>query len=238
MLGARSDTFDKWTKGDMTAENLVRISNILRISLADFLVVTERPDEFDRKSDYVFPSDLWKPVEWHSENIATVFGLESLTGVSKTEAAEKLGLSSYQKFDYWAASSSAIRLPDLLKMMNFYQLDATLFFHDENKPIRLPVWKGADRHLAEIANARMEGSRELERKLLDRDRTIRSLAADKERLVKENRALRERPEVSRSASPFPMMAGESLVAYQTRRLPSGYSFNEKLWLSLPGMFEM
>ena len=92
LLGARSDTFDKWTKGDMTAENLVRISNILRISLADFLVVTERPDEFDRKSDYVFPSDLWKPVEWHSENIATVFGLESLTGVSKTEAAEKLGL--------------------------------------------------------------------------------------------------------------------------------------------------
>lgn len=227
LLGTRNETFGKWTRGDMTADSLVKVANTLRISIADFLVVTERPEEFPLKSDYVFNPQDWTPVEWHPECIAGIFGENGLTGVSKTEAARKLGLSSYQRFDYWASSPSPLRMADLVNMMNAYQLDATLFFHDSNKPIRLPVWEEGGKHLAEIANARMEKSREMERKVVELDRNIRALTARNDRLAKENRLLQEKLDSQPSSA--------------SSRMPwvqAGYAFHEKLWESLPDIFGM
>lgn len=234
LLGVRNETFDKWTKGDMTVESLVNVSNILRISLSDFIVTTEHPEEFFRKSDYVFPEEEWEPVGWHPENVATLFGPGGLTRISKKAAAERLGVSSYQAFDYWAASPSALRVKVLVQMLNEFRLDAALFFDDANKPIKLPVWDGNVKHLADILEERLANLRTLERKIVDKDRSIRNLAAQNERLSKE---LRQARTMYSESVPVGIVS-EPAVSYSVRKPERGYMFNEELWVSLPDLFEM
>ena len=234
LLDVRNETFDKWTKGDMTVESLVNVSNILRISISDFIVTTEHPEKFYRESDYVFPREVWEPVVWYPRKVASLFGRGGITGIKKKEAAKRIGVSSPQAFDYWAASSSALRVKVLIQMLNEFHLDAMLFFCDNNKPIKIPAWENNEKHLVDILDERLESFRELERKVIEKDRSIRNLTAQNERLSKELRQVRS---MHSETVPSGLLA-ESSVLYKARRKKHGYVFHSELWDSLPSMFEM
>lgn len=238
MLGTTTTSFSKWEKGDLPCESLVKICNTFRISLSHFLKVGSVPGRQGVASDYVIPANLWQPVEWHSEAAAKLFGSKGLTGISKQDAADKLGQASLSVFDRWATHSTSLRMGKLIEMLNEFQIDASLFFRDPNHPIPLPAWEVGNKHIAEIVAERMGKYRELERKNADKDETIRSLTVELERVKRENRSLRSKLGEGGQTTVRSGIASESAVAYKNPFGERGYVFHHALWEALPGMFEM
>lgn len=222
-LGVNFVLYNKWQTGDITCEKLVHLCNVTRISLSHFLTATSHPEDSKLAADYVVPKEEWRDVIWKPEVIGTLFGDGSLTGLTKTAAAEKLDLYSYQAFDSWAASSSAARMNKVVEMLNAFHIDASLLFEDPNVPIPLPAWGTEDNHISEIVERRMKEYRTLERKNMEQLRTIRSLRTDVGRLQKENAALKMRASEKKEAGPF---------------AERGYAFNLELWHSLPELLCM
>lgn len=223
MCGASYRTYLKWTEGKMSCMALVSVCNRCRISLSSFLVLKENPEVSDVASDYIIPEELWKPVEWCHETAGQLFGTGGLTGITKSEAARKLGFGSYQIFDYWGKTPTALGVIDLLNLLNTFQIDASLFFRDPNSVIPLPAWEVGNKHIADIVAERMEGYRDLERKLAEKDREIRSLRTERDRLTRQNLLLQEKSKEAAKSSP---------LAFR------GYSFHSDLWERLPEMFAM
>ena len=238
MLGTSNISFLKWERGDLPCESMVRICNTFRISLCHFIKIGSAPSRQGVLSDYVVPVDVWQPVEWHSEASATLFGPGGLTGVSKQDAANRLGLAARTVFDWWAEHPTSLRMDKLIEMLNEFQIDASLFFRDPNHPIPLPAWEVGNKHIADILAKRMEGLREMERKNVDKEETIRALNAELERVKRENRALRSKQESGNSTPIRNGFAADSTVAYKSPFMERGYVFHRALWEALPKMFEM
>lgn len=234
-------TFNQWKEGNMSCDALVNLCNTFRISISSFITVGNHPVHQDLASDYIISVEEWRPIEWHYEEIGNVFGLKgSLTGIAKTKAAERLNLSSHQIFDSWSNSPTAMRMLSMIELLNEFQIDASLFFRDPNRPIPLPAWEKGNKHIAEIIAGRMEDYRELERSLSDARSTISSLRKELERVKKENRALRvlKQGKVAEPTFGRNGMVAESGVQYSAPFMQRGYSFHRELWKALPKMFEM
>lgn len=234
-------TYYQWKEGNISCDALVNLCNTFRISISSFIAVGNRPVRQDLASDYIIPVEEWKPIEWHYEEIGNLFGLKnSLTGISKPKAAERLNQPSRQIFDRWAASPATMRMSSMIELLNEFQIDASLFFKDPNRPIPLPAWEKGNKHIAEIVAERMEDYRELERKYSEACSTINFLRGELERSRRENRALKSsrQGKVVVTESARNGMVAESVVQYSSPFTQRGYSFHWELWKALPKMFEM
>lgn len=237
-LGVHRATFTKWSKGEISCSSLVQLCNTYRISVSSFIVLKENQELLGRFSDYTIPSDKWSKVEWHNEKLGTLFGPGGLTGKTKTEGAKKLGFASYQIFDHWSKAESSIRVKDFLNLLNTFQIDASLFFTDSNNPIPLPAWEVGNKHVVDIIADRLEGYRELERKLLEKEQEIRALRTSNERLKKENIQLREIQKGSPVVSSDYSLVAEPYARYGASVFRKGYEFHAHLWEKLPDLLGM
>ena len=215
-MGVHRDTFVRWCKGAIPCSSLVGLCNKYRISLSSFLILKESVDVSGRAADYVYPEETWKEVKWDSSPIGKVFGTGGMTGISGIEAARRLGFASKQIFDRWRDSPDILRLNDLIRMMNEFKIDATMFFEDGNVPVPLPVWEEDNRHIAEIVADRMKGYRQLQSLVVEKDKEIHALRVDKERLERELLVLKS------------MKSGEGLKQPSMFQ-EKGYSFHMELW---------
>lgn len=225
MIGKPPSTYFRWKANGIPCAALAEVCNSLRISLSSFLLLKGDQELQRQLSDYVLPEDIWKPVSFDSRAIGRMFGPDGVTGVSKTEAARRLGLGHYNIFDNWDGSRQVPLVGDLLNLLNEFHLDAALFFSDPNLPVPLPDWTVSERHVADILNERMAGYREMEKTIGERNRTIQALRRDKERLQREVLVLKEEKASARAAVPGP--AGER-----------GYVFHWALWEALPRMTDL
>lgn len=228
-IGITHVTLARWNKGEIPCSALAKLCNLYRISLSSFLVIRENPEVTKCKPDYVFSQGLWSDVEWDSFPIGTLFGPGSRTGVTRKEAAEHLGFSSGQIFDRWASTPDSLRINDFLRVLNEYKIDASLFFKDTNAPIALPAWKIGEKHIADIVSERMKNYKELEVALSEAVSENRSLRLTNERLARENRLLRERKEIGKSASSASGLVRESSISYGNPFEDRGYVFHMDLW---------
>lgn len=236
-LGTSASSYIRWKEQGMHCSILVKLCNTLRISLASFIVIKENPVIHGRTSDYVYPEREWKPVSWSGKAIGTLFGPEGVTGIAKTEAARRIGFTNYQIFDQWERSKLGPQVYDMLKMLNEFRLDASLFFGDENHPIPIPDWREVERHTADLLRERMENYREMERTIADKNRTIQSLRVEKDRLVRELTLLK----AAKAAPAVPVKGGilkEGSPAYGNPFAERGYVFHQKLWDELPRLTGM
>lgn len=224
-MGTIRETFIRWQAGEIPCRTLAALCNRYRISLSSFIVLKEDTPLLGRASDYVFPSEAWKPVSWDSAPLGRLFGKDGSTGITKVEAAGRLGFASYQIFDRWADTPGALRVSDLLRLLNEFHLDASLFFKDGNRPVPLPEWTVAEVHVADILKERMEGYRRMEGEIEEKNRIIHSLRGDKDRLSRENLQLRTRLDRALTEGPALFRQKE-------------YTFHQALWDSLPEMFGM
>lgn len=231
-------TFQKWEKGEMSCESLVKVCNTFRISLSHFLVVGNRTSHSVNPSDCIIPESKWKPVEWHNEAAGTLFGPGGLTGITNKEASQRLGFASPQVFAQWAASPAAMRVASLVSMLNEFQLDISLFFKDSNHPLPLPAWEVGNKHVSDILQDRMKGYRETERKLSEALSTISHLKAELGRTRNEVRVLRAGQTPRPREEAISGRVSENPVSYGSPLAERGYAFHLSLWESLPGLFEM
>ena len=161
----------------------------------------------------------------------------SITGVLKQDAAEAMGYSTPQIFARWANTPSAIKVKVFIDLINTYKVDAGLFFKDENFPVPIPAWE-EECGSHESFEYRLKSYRKLEKLLAEKEREIRSMRVERERLNREILLLRTKKEDRKSVSVSIGMASEPTVQYASPFTERGYVFHEQLWDKLPEMFDM
>ena len=237
-LGVTNPTYQKWCNGEISCQSLVHVCNTFRISISSFLVTKESPEQMDRASDYVYPEESWTPVIWNNAPLGQLFGHEGTTGVSCTEAADKLGIASYQIFARWGETPSAIRMRDMLNLLNIFKIDAGLFFKDDNLPVPVPTWGPEDGQASGIPDIRQSEYAKVLKRLNESDRDNKYLRGERERLIREINLLKANKE-DRKSSPTRMgVVSESAANVYNPFQDRGYVFHEQLWDSLPEMFDM
>ena len=237
-LGVTNPTYQKWCNGEISCQSLVHLCNVFRISISSFLVIKESPEQMDRASDYVYPEESWTPVVWDNVPLGQLFGHDGMTGVSCTEAADKLGIASYQIFARWGETPSAIRMRDMMNLLNTFKIDAGLFFKDENLPVPVPTWAMEGGASAGIPDVRLSEYAKLLKRLNEADRENKYLRGERDRLNREILLLRAKKE-DRKVAPVRMgMVSESSTNTYNPFQDRGYVFHEQLWESLPEMFDM
>lgn len=236
-LGTTAATYIRWKEKGMPCRTLADLCNTFRISVASFLVLKESPVLYRRASDYVFPDKEWKPVTWDGKVIGTLFGPEGLTGIGKSEASRRIGFANYQIFDQWAKSKSGPQVHDMLKVLNEFRLDASLFFGDANQPIPIPDWSEMEKHTADLLKERLGNYREMERTITEKNRIIHSLHGEKDRLVREITLLKAAKKASAGSAKGGMLKEGSPV-YGHPLGERGYVFHKELWDELPRLTGM
>ena len=236
-VGTTFVTFKRWTEGEITCLCLVNLCNRLHIPLSHFFMLEENADLKSRCADYITPEEYWQPVQWNNGIPATLFGSGGTLGVSKTDAASRLGFSSYQIFDQWAGSPSAAKVKDVLNLINTYRLDASLFFDDPNSILPAPLWEMDGQRITNILKERIDGYRSMERRFRNKERELVSMRVEAERLKREVALLRQGMDGGKAEPASRGMVSEPGTAYSPfqRR---GYVFHLELWKKLPELLDM
>lgn len=231
-IGTSWMTYLEVEKGKLSCERLVYICNCFRIPLRHFLVLSPNPKQLNLASDYVLPVDQWKPVEWHNEVFFTLFGQkDSMTGISKAEAASRIGSTNSTIFNQWSQKSSSTRVESLLTVLNEFKLDASVLLKDPNMPIPVPEWD-PEGYMADQIVSRLERMKELERSTMENESANRRLRRECERLQRENEALRK-GQVQGTSSPAHGVVSEMGMPVRFPLTPRGWKFNQELWDNLP-----
>lgn len=231
-IGTSWMTYLEVEKGKLSCERLVSICNLFRIPLRHFLVLNPNPKQLELASDYVLPEDQWKPIEWHNEVFFSLFGQkDSITGISKAEAASRIGTTNSTIFNQWGQKSSSIRVESLLTVLNEFKLDASVLLKDPNLPIPVPEWE-LEGYIADQIVNRLEGMKELERMNAEKESANRRLRRECERLQRENEALRKGQTQAVSA-PKPGVLSEPNVVVRFPLMQRGWKFHLELWEKLP-----
>lgn len=235
-MGIDVRTYAKAKDGSCQCETLVKLCNTFRIPLACFLTTSRSPVIMLQRSDYVIPKENWKTIEWNHQVISTLFGgKESVTGIARTKAAERLGFKSHAVFQYWSQSPASCRIENLLSLVNEFKLDASMFFTDHNSPLPMPGWMAKEEApaLVNTINERLKGYKQLQAMNAENEQIVRSLRTENNRLRKEILSLRTH---GKSSSSSAGLLSESRVTPQP--IQRGYVFNRQLWQSLPELFDI
>ena len=235
-LGVEYRQFNKWVSGKyMSVDMLINLSNHTRISLAEFLVVSETPVQRASVESYVTPAEKWVPVSWRREAILELFGDKGKLGVSMWNAAKQLDISNSLYLERWADPNVKVDLFKLLKLFNEFHLDATLFFEDNNCSIPVPIWDIEDKHIAGILKDKLDQFRSLEIGKRKSNRIMTEYKVENERLKRDMKSLK------RSKDNAPVSSGlvlETPVTYRPIGQKVEWAFNMDLWKALPDMFEL
>lgn len=236
-LGIDHRQYSRWVEGGfMSVKMLEKLSNTVRISLSEFIVVHENPPQRSSVDSYVIPLEEWKEVKWKGEAFQSLFGEKGILKVSKALAAKRIGISSGQHFDLWSERDSGMDVHVLIRFLNEFKLSASLFFSDPNGVISVPLWVQEEGPIVERLKTELQMSRQAELRIRECERRIGSYREENARLKKENEILRKKIEQMESSQPLGFLA-ERPQTYQTAKR-SGWRFHKELWQSIPSMFEM
>lgn len=232
LCGIGERRLDLWAEApNMSIKKFVDFLNVTHLSIADFLITEPSPVISKRKDDYVIPDKLWKPVRWHNERMAKMYGPNSMTGVpSKQALAKALGMANYQAIVRWTVHEESMKMSSLIELLNKYHLDAGFFFTDKNRCIRKPKWESdhCPSGTAESIAYTLEEVERLKDQLGEKDKLIADMQVEISRLKKENESLKEQG-----------TAGYALAEPQTPYSATRnvrYVFHKKLWRGLPALF--
>lgn len=245
-LGVEYRQFNRWTSGKyMSVDMLVALSNLTHISLAEFLVVSETPVQRASAESYVTPSERWVPVSWKREALLEVFGTEGKLGLSIWDVAKQLGIANYQDLLRWAKSDVKVDVFMLIRILNEFHLDASIFFKDDNGSIQVPIWEIKEPEQAEMTADELEEAKVIVDKLEQlktaeigkrkSERRAAEYKAENERLKKEMELLKRS---LNSGSATPGRINEPFSGYRPFGGKVEWAFNRELWQSLPDLFEM
>jgi transcriptional regulator with XRE-family HTH domain len=228
-LGVEYRQYNRWTAGDyMSADMLIALSNLTRISLSEFIVLSDTPLQRPSAESYIIPSDSWVPVSWKREELGKLFGVEGKLGIPKYRAAEELGIANYQDLDRYTTPGVKVDVHILLRILNTYRLDASVLFDDANGSIPSFIPTGREKNIAELVEDRFERLKSAEAGRRESERRLANVRLENERLKKENSMLkRSHPYQAEPSGPCRTPADRS-----------GWTFNRKLWQSVPDLFEM
>jgi transcriptional regulator with XRE-family HTH domain len=229
----------------MPVDMLVALSNLTRISLAEFLVVSETPVQRSSAESYVTPAERWVPVSWRREALLELFGAEGKLGLSKRDAAKRLGIANCKDLDRWANFDVKVDVSMIIRILNEFHLDATIFFKDDNGSIQVPIWEIKEPEGGVITADKMEEAKVLVDKLeklktaeigkRKSERRAAEYKAENERLRKELELLKRS---LNSESATPGRVNEPFTGYRPFGGKVEWAFNRELWQSLPDLFEM
>lgn len=236
--GLGRESLTRWTEGvHMGVGKFVDMCNSLHISMASFLVTVPAPVVYGRKEDYIIPESIWKPITWKNEHIKNLYGNDSFTGIpSKFALAKKLGLSSHAMVERWIIHPSAMDMYQLVDMLNKMELDANDFIADPNRLIGVPEWnkgKLTDEGVGRLLESQEEKIKELKRQLSDRNALVADLQLERDRLERENKALRSG---TYGYVPHSGMVMESPSVYGRYHGKKKIVFNKVLLQGLPKIF--
>lgn len=235
-LGVEYRQFNRWTEGKyMSVDMLVALSNFTRISLAEFLVVSENPVQRSSAESYTTPADRWVPVSWRREALLELFGSNGTLGLSKVYVAKKLGIANYQDLDRWATTDAKVDVFVIIRALNEFHIDATQFFCDSNGSIPVPIWEIEKPEMAEIIVDKLEQLRSAEIGKRASDRRVSEYKVENERLKKEIESLKRQLNAGSAA---PGLLKEPSTAYRPFGGKVEWTFNKALWQALPDMFEL
>lgn len=236
-LDIDSRQYNRWVEnGYMPVKMLVRLANTVRIRLADFIVVHENPVQRPSLDSYVVSSADWKEVSWNGKAFHELLGDSGKLKISKKAAAERIGIASPQYFDLWSRQESGMDVDVLIRFLNEFKLDASLFFEEPNGPIPVPLWKGEDESIAESIKNELLQYKQTSAQLRDSERRLSDTREENARLKKEVEFLKKKVK-ELEARPIGRFAAESPVSYQSAG-KTEWRFHKELWHQLPEVFEM
>ena len=224
----------------MSVGKFVEFLNLQHLSMADFLIDVQTPIIQKRKEDYVIPDELWEPIEWHSNKIASLCGKGSITGVSSKEAFTKsLGYANTSCVVAWITDPMSMKMSTLLSVLNLYKLDAKIFFTDNNRPIINPSWKiktEVSQSVVSNLEELIKENKKMRSVLKERDSLIAQMRQDKDRLQRENEFLRRSKPSNAIKIGFAAESDE--IQYGFPSFKRKIVFHRDLWESLPSIFGM
>lgn len=237
-MGVDSRQYSRWASGGyMSADMLVKLSNITHISLAEFIVLSKTPVQRPSAESYITPSESWSEVSWKREAIGELLEAGGKLGITMVTAAKDLGFPSYQKLTGYLVPGAKVDVHTLLHILNTYNLDAGVFFCDSNGAIASQLPTTEEKHVAQILEDKLGRMEKLEASARESERRVVEYRMENARLRKELSAMKRRKAGTVSGTASPVLA-EPKVGYRTPGLHCEWAFNRILWQSLPELFEM
>ena len=122
-------------------EELVRLCNAFRISMARFVTTNAEEPYFENRFKYVIPEDRFKPILFRPENIRMVYGKNGLgKGIIRDIFAKALGISVTTVTRWINPNIGGTTVHKLIEICNRYGIDLDVFVEDKNEP--LPKFTG------------------------------------------------------------------------------------------------
>lgn len=118
--------------GNMTIPSLVKICNKFQISSRHFFLRdANMPVHLKTYSQY--RTDEWKKISFHPEYLNDLFGREGLTGLTRKDIAQMVGVSE-TTIRSWKIEYSTMRIKDMLNICNSLSVSPWCFITDLNRP--------------------------------------------------------------------------------------------------------